>query len=120
MMPPKWIELLILGISFVLHELGHVVLMQRLKIFKGLKIHWYWVECEIDKEAKVDISFLQGVNLYLVGFFASLIPMPIWVFSGGVLKTFIMYQVIAASMDFFYCLRMILKYGSFKLNEGME
>lgn len=120
MTAPRFIELMILGISFVLHELGHVVLMQRLKIFGGLRIHWAWVECVIDKTADVDISLLQGVNLYLVGFFVSLIPLPIWVWSGSELMKFVMYMAIAASMDFFYCLRMIVKYGNFKLNEGME
>ncbi len=109
MRTPYLIEILLLLISVALHELGHIRIMEDLGIFKGIIWRWWGVECLVDKEADVDISYLQEMQLYLVGIGWGLIPLPIWILVGSSPALFLMYNLIAAALDFQGCLKLTLK-----------
>jgi hypothetical protein len=116
-----YFPILILIISVVWHEWGHVFIMKELGIFKELKFHWTGsVECEVDKDADVDIGFFDGIMIYLIGFIFSFIPYPIWFFLGLPFHVFLLFQIGISVVDFFYCGKLIFLVKNFNKNEGMK
>jgi hypothetical protein len=114
-----WLGWIVLLISFIAHELGHVMWMQKLGIFKGLKMYWWGVECMVDKEADVQVNWAEGITVYGIGFVFSLIMLPVWMLIGMDLNQYMFIQICCSAGDFYYMTKMIAKKITFNENEAM-
>jgi hypothetical protein len=115
-----WLGWIALLISFIAHELGHVLWMQKLGIFAGLKMYWWGVECKVDREADVQINWAEGLTVYGIGFVFSLIMLPVWMLMGLNPNQYMFFQVCCSGGDFYYMARMLWMRISFNENEGMK
>lgn len=115
-----WLGWIVLFISFFWHEVGHILWMKHLGIFKGLKLHWWGAECLVNNEADVQINLVEGMMVYGIGFIFSLVLFPVWCLLGFPAITYLLFQFFGSSGDFYYLTKMIVRKITFNENEGMK
>lgn len=115
-----WLGWIVCLIAFLWHEVGHILWMKHLGIFKELRFSWWGAECVVDKEADVEISLLEGMMVYGIGFIFGLVLLPVWCLIGFKASQYLIIEFLGSTGDFYYLTKMILKNITFNKNEGMK